>query len=93
MCPLQHIPNTLPGKGLPLSSLYKDSVEALVALASVKCLHRRMRKGNQMTEMKSGTSAGKLRTGCLFYTVRNDAKDKTYLHKSQDVLFVSFLAS
>lgn len=48
---------------------------------------------NKMTEMKSGTSAGKLRPCCLFYTTRNVAKDKTHLHKSQGVLFGSLLAS
>lgn len=97
MCPSQHTPNTLPGKGLPLSSLHKGSVEALVALAKGMILQSSVSidtlgRENKMTEMKSGTSAGKLRP-CLFYTTRNVAKDKTYLHKSQGVLFGSLLAS
>lgn len=98
MRPSQHTPNTLPGKGLPLSSLHKGSVEALVALAKGMILQSSVSidtlgRENKMTEMKSGTSAGKLRPCCLFYTTRNVAKDKTHLHKSQGVLFRSLLAS
>lgn len=46
-----------------------------------------------MSEMKSGTSAGKLRTDHLVHTTRNGAKDKTCLYKSQGVLFGFLLAS